>query len=113
MKQKLILLLFLCFVATGEAKRKPVVNDPVSDKLRFEIAIAQRDFVSIQGPYIQALNKLRDKVSEAEKVCQVIKKRFSPDTFECIEIPVPPIQPAPIIAPPSAPVKPIPPENLK
>lgn len=60
-------------------------KDPLTDRLRFEIAVAQRDFVVAKNPYDAALEKLRAKIGEANAVCQKAKKVFDDVRFVCVE----------------------------
>jgi hypothetical protein len=65
----------------------PKPSDPITDRLRFEIAVAQRDYVIAKNQYDAAMERLRAKTSEAEALCQAAGKKFSPDSFACAEAP--------------------------
>lgn len=66
--------------------------DPITDRLRFEIAVAQRDYVAAKAAYDIAMDRLRAKTAEAESLCHAAGKKFSQERFECMEGPKPPVK---------------------
>jgi hypothetical protein len=59
-------------------------TDPITDRLRFEIAVAQRDYVLAKQQYDAAMERLRAKTAEAEALCKTTGKTFAPDRFACV-----------------------------
>jgi hypothetical protein len=82
-------IVLLMAAATLAAKDKPEA-DPISDHLRFEIAVLERDFVAAKAPYEAALAALRTKVDAAQALCATRGQVFSADLFACAEKPKPP-----------------------
>lgn len=60
-------------------------SDPITDKLRFELAVAQRDYLLAQQAFDKATENLKRKISEADKACEGVKKSFDIGTFACVE----------------------------
>jgi hypothetical protein len=57
--------------------------DPVSDRLRFEIALAQRDYVIAKQQLDVAAARLKEAVEKAEKACSSQKASFDAEKFFC------------------------------
>lgn len=60
-------------------------SDPITDRLRFEIAVAQRDYVLAKLQYDSAKEHLRGKTAEAQAACDAQGQQFSPEQFRCVE----------------------------
>jgi hypothetical protein len=65
----------------------PKPSDPITDRLRFEIAVAQRDYVLAKQQYDAAMERLRAKTAEAQTACEDQGQQFSPEQFRCVEKP--------------------------
>lgn len=63
-------------------------SDPISDRLRYEIAAAQRDYLIARQQLENAQKKMADKTAEADKICSAQKKVFKAETFTCEAISV-------------------------
>lgn len=63
-----------------------VANAPtdISDRLRFEIALAQRDYVIAKAQFEAAAARMQAKTAEAERLCAEAGKRYSPEQFACV-----------------------------
>jgi len=59
------------------------IADPITDKLRFEIASAQRDYLLAQQQLEQATTILKSKIESAQKICA--PKIFNAQSMQCIE----------------------------
>lgn len=66
--------------------------DPISDKLRFEIAVAQRDYVGAKAEFERTVTALKNKSAEAQSACSQAKKIFDVAAFSCVS--PPPVGPA-------------------
>ena len=64
----------------GQETEKP---DPISDRLRYEIAVAQRDYFLAQLQADRAAAQVRSKIEAAQKACAGVEKTFSVETFAC------------------------------
>ena len=57
--------------------------DPISDRLRFEIALLQRNYLDAQLRLEHAQSQLALKTTEAQKACATQDKTWHADTFSC------------------------------
>ena len=60
--------------------------DPITDKLRFEIAITQRNYLDAQLKFEHAQNELLAKTAEAQKACATQDKTWDADSFTCQKV---------------------------
>lgn len=58
-------------------------TDPITDKMRYELAAAQRDYLIARQQFEQAAALVRTKLGEAEKACGA--RRFDMQSFHCVE----------------------------
>lgn len=58
-------------------------SDPISDRLRYEIAAAQRDLVIAKQHYDAAAAMLKQKMEDANKLCAGQDAVFEPVSFTC------------------------------
>ena len=56
---------WMVFALTAAAQ----TADPISDRMRYEIAAAQRDYLLARQQFDLASSTLREKLGQAEKVC--------------------------------------------
>jgi hypothetical protein len=54
-------------IAFGLAAQKPA--DPITDRQRYELASAQRDYLAAKQQYEAAVKTLKEKRAEVEKAC--------------------------------------------
>jgi hypothetical protein len=69
-----VLVLFVAGLSAREV-------DPISDRMRYEIAAAQRDLLVAKQQYDEALTRLRGRLDLAEKACG--EQHFDLQTFTC------------------------------
>jgi hypothetical protein len=74
----------LAFLVTVAALGQEAPSaDPITDHLRFEIAVAQRNYLDAQLRFERAQNQLLLKTAEAQKACTTQDKMWQADTFTC------------------------------
>ena len=73
--------LLIVAAASGQDAEKPA--DPITDKLRFEIAISQRNYLDAQLRLEHAQTELLSKTSEAQKACATQDKIWDAGSFTC------------------------------
>lgn len=56
---------------------------PITDRMRYELAAAQRDYLVAKQTYDQAVTTLKAKIDSAEKACAALDKHFSVESFDC------------------------------
>jgi hypothetical protein len=61
---QLMRVLAVCTIA-GAAQEK----DPITDRMRYEIAAAQRDFLIAKQQFDAASAHLKEKIEQADKAC--------------------------------------------
>jgi len=57
--------------------------DPISDRLRYEIAAAQRDVLIVRQQFDGASQRLKDKMAQAETACAQQGATFDLVRFAC------------------------------
>jgi hypothetical protein len=62
-------------------------SDPITDRMRFEIAAGQRDYLIAKQQLDQAAANLRAKLDAAEKACGEAGKTYNIESFSCKEKP--------------------------
>ena len=58
-------------------------TDAIGDRLRYEIAAAQRDYVMARQQLDRVQAQLLAKTGQAEKICAAEQKVFNLETFTC------------------------------
>jgi hypothetical protein len=60
-------------------------TDPITDRMRYEIAVAQRDLLIARQQYEQAAAQLKMKLEQVNKVCSAKRdgQTFNSSTFVC------------------------------
>jgi hypothetical protein len=81
---RLLIIGTLAALAGAQSEAPP---DPITDRLRFEIAKAQRDYVIAKQQYDAATERLRKKTAEAETACAADGKAYAAEAFRCVEKP--------------------------
>jgi hypothetical protein len=69
-------------VFTMFAQDKPA-PDPISDRMRYELAAAQRDYVIAKQQFDTATLRLKEKLEQAEKTCSAQSATFDLAQFVC------------------------------
>lgn len=69
-------------IADGGVTLPPV--DPITDRLRYEIALAQRDYLAARQQLDAIQRNMLAKTAEAEKACAGQQKAWSADAFTCV-----------------------------
>ena len=57
--------------------------DPITDRLRYELARAQRDVLIAKQQYDAAAAQLKMKMDEANRLCMAQNAAFEPVNFTC------------------------------
>ena len=81
---KTIIAVLLLSVSLA-AEDKPAATDPVSDKLRFEIAVMQRNYLVAKAQMDSMSQQIEEKQKQAQQVCASAGKDWKPETFTCTE----------------------------
>jgi hypothetical protein len=72
-------LAMLAFAMFAEDK----AADPISDRMRYELAAAQRDYVIAKQQVDIATARLKEKFEQAEKACSAQGATFDAAQFIC------------------------------
>lgn len=80
---KPLILLMTAGLLSAEAPKSEA--DPVSDRLRFEVALAQRDYLMAKAELDKASQKLQEKYQVAIKACQSAGKEWKTEAFTCLD----------------------------
>lgn len=59
-------------------------TNPLSNQLRLEVAMAQRNYLALKQQTDQALEVIRSKVEQAEKVCAEAGQSFDAQSITCV-----------------------------
>jgi hypothetical protein len=65
----------------------PAPTPVITDKIRFDVAVAQRNYLLIKAEYQSATEKLQNALNTATAVCTASNKTFSDTTFDCVDKP--------------------------
>lgn len=76
-------LTFALLLAALPVRETPKPADPISDKLRFEIALAQRNYMVLKEQLDQIAAHVAEKTKEAEAACAKVNKKWSKESFSC------------------------------
>lgn len=63
-------------------------SDPITDRMRYEIAAAQRDYVIARQQMDTAGARLKEKLDQAQKACGAKSASFDVAQFVCAPNPV-------------------------
>jgi hypothetical protein len=77
----IVLLGSVSFAASAEKA------DPVTDRMRYEIAAAQRDYLIAKQQLDIAAAQLRTGIEAGNKACEAAAKIFSVDSLACVDKP--------------------------
>ena len=75
-------LLVLLLVQRTDDQPKP---DPISDRLRFELALAQRDYFVAANRAEQLMSAVQAKIEQANRACAGAGLTFDAAKFACTE----------------------------
>ncbi len=73
--------LFVVVLAAQDTKP----SDPITDRMRYENAAAQRDYLLAQKQADTAMVGLRAKIADAEKACVTAAMSFDVQAMACME----------------------------
>ena len=76
-----MLLLAIAAAAIADDPKKP--ESPITDRMRYELAVSQRDFLAAKQAYDQAAGTLRAKLEQLNAVCAKEESSFDVQSFEC------------------------------
>ncbi|PWT72945.1 MAG: hypothetical protein C5B60_08815 [Chloroflexi bacterium] len=60
-------------------------TEPITDRMRYEIARAQRDYLIAKQQFDLAVTQLRSKLADAEKACADAGRAFNGDSLTCVD----------------------------
>lgn len=78
-----ILPLMLTFPPIGASD----APDPITDRMRYEIAAAERDYLSAKIQLDLAAAQMKAKLDAGNKACAAVDKTFNADSLACIDKP--------------------------
>lgn len=88
---KLTLIMFLIPLCLLAEDPKPAEKtDPITDKMRFDLALAQRDFISVKAQEEAALARVTQSGQAMKAACDGVGQTFNPQVnqFQCVDTPL-------------------------